>query len=206
MKNHQRTTPRKNHPGTTPGSSSHSKPHQKGGGIQSTLDSLLTTDETFYWAESKYLARRAAAMGVPRSDVPDVVAEVWMEAVKHRHEFVGVDAVRRLHGWMMQVVHSKAVDALRRREQHRYEALDTGKEEPFDAAEAKRAETAERNEWLDVLLAKVWAGNEVGLRWLWAHACEACSLQQLARQSGVKRSAVESRIRRLRIKLRDLAE
>lgn len=212
MKNHQGSTPRKNHPVTTPESKvprspPHGKPCQKVVRVEtSAFDILLTTDAAFYRMESRQLARRAARLGVPSSDIPDVVAEVWRAAVRYRQRFADDDGVRLLHPWLMRVLRTKAADALNYLAQHRCEALGTGEEQPIDEAEVKRAAMAEQGEWLNVQLAKVRPGNEEGVCWVCAHFFQACSLPELARQTGRTVCAVDSRIRRVLKKLGGLAE
>lgn len=212
MKHHQGLTPHTNHPATTPNSAvprspPHGKPRPKVVQVEtSAFDNLLITDEAFFRRESRQLARRAARLGVPPSDIADVVAEVWRDAVKHRQELADAVSQGWLHFWLMRVLDSKAADALSYLAQHRCEVLGTGEEEPIDEAEVKRSEAMEEREWLSVLLARIGPGNEEGLCWLCAHVCQGYSLRDLAEQSGLKRCAVEGRIRRVRKKLHDLAE
>ncbi len=212
MKNHHGSTPRKNHPAATsqsevPRSPPDGKPCSKGIRIEtSAFDHLLTTDRAFFRRESRRLACRAARLGVPSSDIPDVVAEVWWDAVKHRQELADAATQQWLDRWLMRVVRTKAADARRDRAQHACEVLGTGEQEPIDVAAAKRAKTAEQREWLAALLAQIGPDNEEGLCWLCAHVCQDYSLRELAQFIGRKRCAVESRIRRVRKKLLDLAD
>jgi DNA-directed RNA polymerase specialized sigma24 family protein len=173
---------------------------------KAVFENLLKTDSAFYRTESKHLAGRVAGLGVPPSEVEDVVAEVWLEAVTYRHRFAGVASERRLHCWLLRVGHSKAVDALRRLGRHLCYPLSMGEEGPIDGAEAQRATGAEESEWLTVLLEKVRWDNEESLRLLCAHFYEECPIQELARESGMTAKSVDGRIRRLLHKLRELAE
>lgn len=170
----------------------------------STFTSLLTTDGTFYQTESVYLADRAAGMGVPSSEIEDVVAEVWLELVKYWHKFADGDAQWRLHGWMLRVLRSKAADARRRLRRHPCESLGAGEEELIDHAEGKRAEAAEWEEWLTVRLEIVGVGKEESLRLLCAHFYHERSIQELAQQFGMTPDAIDCRVRRLLKMLRNL--
>jgi DNA-directed RNA polymerase specialized sigma24 family protein len=75
----------------------------------SPFKKLLTTDRTFFRIESLFLANHAAGMGVPPSEIEDVVAETWLEAVKYGHQFADKDLKKRLHHWLLRVVHSKSL-------------------------------------------------------------------------------------------------
>jgi RNA polymerase sigma factor (sigma-70 family) len=172
----------------------------------SPFKKLLTTDETFYQSESLHLADRAAGMGVPPSEIEDVVSETWLEAVKYGHQFADEDLKKRLHHWLLRVVHSKAVDALRRLHHHPCESLHSTKEEPTDDAEVKRGDVSEWREWLTVRLEKAGAGKEESLRLLCGHFLHQRSIQDLARESGMKPCAIDGRIRRFLRNLRNLAD
>lgn len=173
---------------------------------QSAFERLLGSDPAFYKRVSKHLAGVAADMGVPPSEIWDVVEEAWMEAVKHRHLFSGDDFKQRLVRWLSKVVRGKAVDALRWLGSHPCEALDSSEEEMLDDAEARRAATVEEREWLDVLLDKVSPGHEESVRLLRAHYFQGLSVRELALEHGMTPDAVDSRIRRVRGRIRETEE
>jgi RNA polymerase sigma factor (sigma-70 family) len=172
----------------------------------SPFKKLLTTDRTFFRIESLFLANHAAGMGVPPSEIEDVVAETWLEAVKYGHQFADKDLKKRLHHWLLRVVHSKAVDALRRLHHHPCESLDAVEEGPIDDVEAKRREVAELRQWLDALLDNSRVCNEEIPRLLDAHFYQGRSIQELADESGTTAKSVDCRLRRGLYKLRELAK
>jgi RNA polymerase sigma factor (sigma-70 family) len=171
----------------------------------STSEKLLTIDGTFFQTVSLRLADRAAGMGVPPSEIEDVVAEVWLEVVKHYCQFADGVVEWQFQGWLLQVLHSKAVDALRRLNRHPCESLG-GREELIDDMETKRAEAAEWGEWLTVQLDKVGVGKEDNLRLLCAHFYQERPIHDLAQQFGMTPDAIDCRIRRLLRNLRNLEE
>ena len=171
-----------------------------------TFDDLLKTNGTFYRMESRRLAVIAAEMKVPHSEIEDVIAEVWLEAVKFRPRFADGDAEQRLHCWLTLVGHSKAVDALRHLRRHLCESLDRLEEALIDDAEAKREDVAELAECLDALLEGLRASNEEAHRLLTEHFFHGRSIRELAQESGTTVKSVANRIRRLLIKLRELLD
>jgi len=163
----------------------------------SVLHHLLETDDTFYRTVSKYLTRLAAGIGVPQSEVEDVLGETWLEAVKMRHHFTSDgDNRRRLVNWLAKVVRGKAVDALRRLNKHRCESLGTGEEEPIADKEQKQAETAEKIEKLNALLARLQSVDPENC-WL---ACQRHlkrkTIRELAGKTGRSANEVRCRIYR----------
>lgn len=113
-------------------------------GESAHFDRRLATEELCFRKVSKHLARLAARIGVPASDLKDVVAEAWLDWVKHRNGFAYPEVEQQLYCWLTKVTHSKAVDSLRRLDRHRCEPLPTGEEELIDDGEAKRAQRPSR--------------------------------------------------------------
>lgn len=170
------------------------------------FDYLLETDREFYPTESRYLARVAAGMGVPPPEVERVVGETWLEAVKNRNHFTGDEIKQRLHHWLMKAVRGKAVDALRRLGRHPCESLGAREEQLIDDTESRNAESSELQEWFDALLDKVSPGHDESVRLFRAHYVEGLSIQELAERFGMTTDAVDSRIRRVREKVRELVQ
>lgn len=170
------------------------------------FDELLTTNRTFYRMESRRLTAIAAEMKVPRSEIEDVLAEVWLEAVKYRPRFADEDAEPRLHCWLPLVLHSKAVDARRHLRRHPCESLDRRKEALIDAAEARRMALAELTECFDVLLETFRARDKEAHRLLTEHFFHERTIRELSQESGTTVKSIDNRIRRLLTKLRELLQ
>ena len=124
----------------------------------------------------------------------------------HRDDFVGENVEGRLRAWLHKVVVSKTNDALRRIARSRYEAMEGREYELIDELEGMDAEAAELQEWMDAQLEKVRVGNEVNYRLLCEHYLHARSCKELAREWNLTVKAVECRIGRALLKLRDLTE
>lgn len=172
----------------------------------STLQNLLTTDETFFATESRRLAHLAARMKVPRADIDDVVQDAWASVAEHFPQLAGVNVLPCVRCWLRRVVHGKAVDRRRRLHCRSCESLSEKALDLIDNAEAARAETAELRESLTVLLAKVCWDSRESLRLLIAHCYHGRSLRELAHECGMTADAIDCRIRRLLRRLRELAE
>jgi RNA polymerase sigma factor (sigma-70 family) len=163
-------------------------------------------DSPFYRTESKYLARLAASVGVPSLEVEHVVQEAWLAAVERREQFKGADVEQRLRRWLRNVVRHKAEDLRRHLGLCRFESLQGESLELPDDGGTECREVAEQNEWLQVLLAKVRVGNEKSHRLLCAHFLDKRSYEELASDFKMKPCAIESRIRRLLEKMRDVVD
>lgn len=169
------------------------------------LAALPLPASAFFGGESKRWARLAASLGLPPQEMEDVLQEAWLEFARCRYQSEGADAERRLRSWWKQVVHSKAVDARRRLDSHPWKSL-AAEVELIDCESAKRAEAAELEEWLHVLLEKGSVGDGENIRLLRGHYLQGQSLKELAEESGLRECAVEGRIRRTLKKLLKLAE
>lgn len=171
---------------------------------KSAFDRLLETDESFYWRVSRRMARSVERMRLPPSEVDRVVADAWLKAVKHRDFFEGDAIERRLRCWLLRVVHSKAVDAVRRLVALPFDSLDRLEFEFIDHKATESAEAADLHECLSVLLEQISPTDEKNLDLLRAHYLQGISIRELARLHGRTIKSVDNRIRRLVDKLRAL--
>ena len=79
--------------------------------------------ERFYEIYDPLLRSFAVSCDVAQSDLNDCVQDAWA-AISARLPDLNYDPARApLHSWMYTVVHSKAVDILRRRSRHRFQSL-----------------------------------------------------------------------------------
>ena len=212
MTDHHEETPRKNDPITmTPENVPRSSPNCKCEVNQqpvkpSAFDHLLKQNEAFFWMESRFLAAIAARIGVPRSDVEDVVAEVWVSVVKHRDKLVGaVDLKKQLHCLLRKIVQDKARDRRRHLQACPCQSLSGEGIEPSDEPAIKRAELAEIREWLEVRMMKASRGNKANLFLARAHFFDELSIPELAKQCGLTPKSVDGRIRRLEQRMYEAA-
>lgn len=211
MNNLKKTTAQESHPAATAEKMAPHYPldgnhHPVGDSIKKTaFENLLNTEEELYQEVSLYLTEMLVRMKVPRSWIEDLVQEAWKSAAEHREIFAEKDVKPRLYGLLRRVAHDKAVDLFRHLDHCPCESLDAEGIEPIDGAEAKRAETSEQREMLDALLEEVRPDHEENMLLLRLHYFQGFSIQELAQRFGRTPKAVDNRIRRALIELRELA-
>lgn len=163
---------------------------------QSAFDHLMESDPAYYRRVSKYLAHIAAHLGVPPSEIWDVVEETWLEAVKHRHLFSDKDIERCLVCWLSKVVRGKAVDAQRRLSRNPYESLATVEGKWIAADETLHAGTSEKITQLNSLLVRL-QREEPENGWLvWEHYWKRRTISELAEETGRTANEVRCRVYR----------
>ncbi len=140
------------------------------------------------------------------AEVEQVVQDAWLAAVKKREEFLGTDIEQRLRSWLRNVVRHKAQDLRRHLALCQFETLDGESLELLDDSATECAEAAEVRETVHALLESVRVGNEESHRLLCEHWLQGRSYEELAHEYAMKPCAIESRIRRLLKKLRELDE
>jgi RNA polymerase sigma factor (sigma-70 family) len=85
-------------------------------------DSVVTLAwDAFYDFHSTYIRHLTDKYHLPDAEQDDVVQEVWCAVLRHLPCITSQSNVR---AWLVQVVRSKAIDALRRRHRNTAETLD----------------------------------------------------------------------------------
>jgi len=86
---------------------------------------------------------------VPRDDIDDAAQDVWKDVAKTLAEFKHNGRPRCLRTWFSRVVHSKAVDQIRRRMRHRTESLEQRVESGSQPVDARSGpEAAYERKWV----------------------------------------------------------
>lgn len=164
---------------------------------------LASLPDDFYRMLTGRLIGIAEKMGVPRDECEDVAQDALLEAVKHPEQFRDEHAAQKLcAGLTRQIIHNKAVDALRRLEQHPTQSLDALAAESNDLKEAKRGEREEQRECLEVLLARLRRQEPENYRLLCEHHLQERSYQEMADETGMTANEIGCRLYRTMAKLR----
>jgi RNA polymerase sigma factor (sigma-70 family) len=160
------------------------------------FDKLLAPGSEFNRRHTACLTRIADEIGVPSASMEDVIQDTWLEAVKHRHLFHGVDGEQNPSVWLQKVVCSKSVGEIRRLDRRQTESLDGSRSELADLAAAKRAKAAENGEWLKTMMDAL-AEHHSEYRWI---LCERFlkerPIKGLAEEKGVTEHAIHCQITR----------
>lgn len=164
---------------------------------------LASLPNDFYRKLTGRLIRIAEKIGVPRDEREDVAQEALLEAVKHAEQFQDEYAAQKLcAGLTRQLLHNKAVDALRRLERHAAQSLEDLPAETSDLKEAKRAEREEQKECLEALLAPLRKQEPENYRLMCEHHLQGRSIQELASEMGMTANEIGCRLYRAMMKLR----
>jgi RNA polymerase sigma factor (sigma-70 family) len=163
------------------------------GGERHCRDSALTAAwNQFFQIEDARLRHLVAALGLPRDWQEDVVQESWVEILKGLQGFQGAGAAARLHSWMSQVAHSRAVDLMRRLARRRVESLNALSPQRIGLTDGQSADAEEWRELLETKLAEV----PTTCRLMLGHFLEGRPVKDLAAEVGLTPAAASCRIRR----------
>ncbi len=140
---------------------------------------------------------------LPLDHAEDAIQEVWLAAWRERNRFHGKDAVRKLCGWMRQVMLHKIADEFRHMARHHAVSLDTL---PMAPAIPEGDELDwKRREWLAERLKETVTDDSLNDRLLRGRFIDGRTNAELAAEEDQTEKAVESRICRLIKELRQMA-
>lgn len=147
-----------------------------------------------------FLQARAIARGVPESEAPEVVQRVYLRVIRHAKTFAHT---ADFEAWLCCLTRCESIDSgrrLRRRSwlSEKFQAWSLQREESAAAPESRRP-----HDRLEAALETL-AGSDRTL--LTRHYLGGWSQEDLAREQGTSTKAVESRLARLRTRLRAILE
>jgi RNA polymerase sigma-70 factor (ECF subfamily) len=167
-----------------------------------------TAWEEFYRLYRPLLRRFALACGVRQDELSDCLQEVWTELVKHLPDFHYDPRRGHFRAWLYTIVHSKAVDLIRRRMRHPTPNLSCHAEAALEGREVDPAADYERHcrqervrQVLAELRQQVSASSYrvFHLRWI-----KAWSMREIAAELRLTPEQVRFRHHRLKQKFRGL--